>query len=92
MSILSFREKVMKEAEKQRELIKQGQKVPATAKKYARMAGLVISIVTILALAAFWGIYAYTGDIYVGAILFAAVFLVLGLFQLITGRNISSLK
>lgn len=85
---MSFRDKVMAEAFLQKQLRAKGEKISEQHKKYARLSGLMLFLVSgsgcavILLISSWSNLYSIFG------ILFTATFCLGGLAQLITGRHL----
>lgn len=85
---MSFRDSVINEANKQKELRQQGKAIPAEYKKYARISGLVAFLVAGVGSIVILVIGFMNDTYYIAFILLFATLSVMGLVQLITGRNI----
>lgn len=92
MDIFAFRKKVTEEAREQRKLRAEGKKVPTSLTKQTRLSSVITMFFTGLAIAILVAMFRGGDALYVGLILFSAIFFVIGLFQLVTGRNISAPK
>lgn len=85
---MSFRDKVLDEADAQRTLRAKRQPIPASQRVYARLAGLGV-IVTCMVGSILVAVLAYFfGPLYWGVILFFLALAGLGFLQLITGRHL----
>ncbi|HAL50435.1 MAG: hypothetical protein UU40_C0003G0009 [Candidatus Uhrbacteria bacterium GW2011_GWD2_41_121] len=84
---MTFRENVIIEARKQKELRAQGKSIPNEYKKYARISGLGIflacGIGDLIIILICW----YTGTYYIFFILLFAVLSMIGLVQFLIGRQ-----
>lgn len=81
-----FRDKVKAEATAQRDLKANGKPIPAELKRYARFSGVILIIGPGLGLILLYGVARSTSTIAVGAGLFFAFFVLVGVAQVITGR------
>ena len=87
---MSFRDKVLEEAEAQRTLRAKRQPIPASLPVYARLAGLGM-VVTCMIGSILIAVLAYFfGPLYWGVILFFLALAGMGFLQLVTGRHLMS--
>ena len=87
---MSFRDKVLEEAEAQRTLRAKRQPIPASLRVYARLAGLGM-VVTCMIGSILIAVLAYFfGPLYWGVILFFLALAGMGFLQLVTGRHLMS--
>lgn len=84
----SFRDRVIAEALKQKELRAAGQRIPPEFKWYSRISGLVTFLVCTLGTALVLKIGLGSGSYYVFAILFFAALALGGLIQAVTGQHL----
>jgi len=85
---MSLKEKIVKEALVQKDLKAKHLPISAEHKKYARLAGMIIAIVSGLGCGIIL-LISYTSDrIFVFAILFTGVLALIGFAQFVSGRHI----
>jgi hypothetical protein len=87
---MAFRDRVKEEAKHQRELRAAGEAIPASARRYARLAGAMTFAAGGGGAALIVALGVIYGDLYYGAALFLAALGLGGLVQMISGRHLLS--
>ena len=84
---MSLRQNVIREAHAQRDLRRAGQPIPAEPRRYARIAGAILSVAGAASAGGFLELWTETNGPFVFGILFAVAISVGGLAQLGTGLH-----
>jgi hypothetical protein len=85
---MSFRDRVIEEANAQRALRAQRQPIPGHLRRYARLAGLGVMLTCTLGSIVIAVLGYFFGALYWFAILFLVVLAGMGFLQLVTGRHL----
>lgn len=87
---LRFAQEIKREAAEQRALRAAGEAIPASTRVYARKAGLAMGLVSGMGSGVIAALGYVSGKLYVVPVALFAVFAVIGVAQLITGRHLVS--
>ncbi|MCA9662623.1 MAG: hypothetical protein KC486_30060 [Myxococcales bacterium] len=85
---MAFRDRVREEADHQRELRAAGKAIPASARRYARIAGAATFALGSGGAGLIVALGVIYGQLYYGAALFLAALGLFGLVQLVSGRHL----
>jgi hypothetical protein len=86
--LADFRNHVIAEAQKQREFRAAGQSIPSEFRRYARLVGVVVALVGMVAEVIVLSMGLTSGEYFVFMVLFCAALVLLGLLQATTGIHL----
>lgn len=85
---MAFRDSVIAEDRRQKELLEAGKPIPTELKRYARKGGLIMIALGAAGSLLIWSMAGWSGLIGVGGLLFTTFIALAGVAQLVTGRHL----